>query len=126
MGDNGRLPGKRQRFIAALLTSRNVREAAKAAQIGETTAHRWLADPRFQVALSQAQDQTLHEVERVAVNLMSDALRTLAAMMSGQDTAPAVKVAAAKGLLEHAHRLVETAGLAERLGRLERRSEGTR
>ena len=121
MVENGRLPGKRQRFIAMLLTSRNVREAAKAAHIGETTAHRWLADPHFQMALSQAQDETLQEVERVAANLMTGALETLAGVMADSEAPAGARVGASRGILEYGMRFAEMGSLARRVGELEKR-----
>ena len=40
MGDNGRLSAKQRRFVAFLATTPTIRDAAKAAGVGETTAWR--------------------------------------------------------------------------------------
>jgi len=121
MGENGRLSGRQKLFVGTLLTSRNVREAAKTAHIGETTAYRWLAAPRFQAALRQAQDETLQEVERVAANLMTAALETLAGVMADCEAPAAARVGAARGILEYGMRFAEMGMLTRRIAELERR-----
>jgi hypothetical protein len=46
----GKFARKKEEAIAALLTQRNIEEAAKAAGIGANTLQRWLKAPEFEAA----------------------------------------------------------------------------
>jgi transposase-like protein len=50
----GKFGRKKEEAIAALLTHRNIEEAAKAAGIGPNTLLRWLKVPEFQAAYREA------------------------------------------------------------------------
>src|SRR6185369_4673102 len=50
----GKFGRKKEEAIAALLTQRNIEEAAKAAGIGANTLLRWLKVPEFQTAYREA------------------------------------------------------------------------
>jgi hypothetical protein len=53
-GKQGKFGRKQEEAIAALLTQRNVEEAARSAGIGTRTLLRWLKVPEFQAAYRQA------------------------------------------------------------------------
>jgi hypothetical protein len=53
-GHGSKLDRKQEEAIAALLTHRNIEEAAGAAGIGARTLLRWLKIPEFQAAYRQA------------------------------------------------------------------------
>ena len=50
----GKFGRKKEEAIAALLTQRNIEEAAKVTGIGANTLLRWLKVPEFQTAYRQA------------------------------------------------------------------------
>ena len=50
----GKFARKKEEAIAALLTQRNIEEAAKVAGIGANTLLRWLKVPEFQTAYREA------------------------------------------------------------------------
>ena len=50
----GKFGRKKEEAIAALLTQRNIEEAAKVAGIGANTLLRWLKVPEFQTAYREA------------------------------------------------------------------------
>ena len=54
VGHGQKLGRKMDAAVAALLTQRNVEEAAQAAGIGATTLWRWLKQPEFQAAYREA------------------------------------------------------------------------
>jgi len=56
-GRKSMLGRKQEEAIAALLTQRNVEEAARAAGIGTSTLLRWLKLPEFQKAYREARRQ---------------------------------------------------------------------
>jgi uncharacterized protein YjgD (DUF1641 family) len=53
-GFGSKINRKQEDAIAALLSQRNVEEAARAAKIGVRTLYRWLKDPDFDTAFRQA------------------------------------------------------------------------
>jgi len=61
--DNG-ITTKQQKAVAALLSERTAREAAKRAGVGERTLYNWLADPAFRAALKSAEAGLLDTVTR--------------------------------------------------------------
>jgi transposase-like protein len=54
VGQGEKFGRKKEDAIAALLTQRNIEEAAKAAGIGANTLLRWLNVPEFQAAYREA------------------------------------------------------------------------
>ncbi len=61
--DNG-ISTKQQKAIAALLSERTARDAAKAAGVGERTLYKWLGEPGFRKALRSAEADILDDVTR--------------------------------------------------------------
>ena len=53
-GHGSKFGRKKEEAIAALLTQRNVEEAARVAGIGTQTLNRWLKMPEFQAAYREA------------------------------------------------------------------------
>jgi hypothetical protein len=51
-GRRSRFGRKKEAAIAALLTQRNVEEAARVAEVGTQTLYRWMKEPEFQAAMS--------------------------------------------------------------------------
>jgi hypothetical protein len=71
---------KQQKAIAALLSERTAKDAAKRAGIGERTLYNWLAEPAFRAALRSAEKDILDVVTRrlsAGQSLALDTLETL-------------------------------------------------
>ena len=71
MGDNGTqsavLNPRQKRFVAALVAAPTVRDAAAAAEIGETTAWRYLQQPAVRAELNELQSAAMtHAVTGLA------------------------------------------------------------
>ena len=60
-GHGQKLSRQHEVFIATLLTTPTVKQAAKAAGIAEATAGRWMKDPGFKAAYAEARRQALQE-----------------------------------------------------------------
>jgi transposase-like protein len=60
VGHGAEFGRKKEQAIAALLTQRNIEEAAKAAGIGANTLLRWLKVPEFQTAYREARRARSH------------------------------------------------------------------
>jgi transposase-like protein len=54
VGHGSKFSRKKEEAIAALLTQRNVEEAARTAGIGTQTLYRWMKEPEFQTAYREA------------------------------------------------------------------------
>ena len=104
--------------LAALLANNTIAEAAAAADIGERTLYRWLAeDLKFKQALNEAQTSLITQAAAQLMGLIGTAVQTLADLLgSDQDS---VRRLAAVNLLDQAWKALELQNLTERLDALE-------
>ena len=123
MAQNGVLPPKQERFLSAVLAHPTTTAAAVAAGVGLRTATRWLQNPAFQARLREAQAEALGAVVRALTAAASDAVQTLHDTLCDCTTPAAVKVSAARAVLELLLRLRESLDVEERLSELERLME---
>jgi phage terminase small subunit len=123
MAGGDRLSQRRRRFVAAMLTSPTIEDAAKSAGISERTAYRYLANPDVKAALSSALDDALNQATARAVAAMTAALETLAAIHQDRAAPTGARVSAARAILDAGPRLREAVDLAERVARLEQQRE---
>jgi len=127
MADSGlrsaRLKPAQTRALAALLTERDVAAAARAADVGERTLHRWLRhNEAFIAALQAAQAEALAAALRRLTGLTGDALATVADIMrNGESEANRLRAAALA--LEMYCRLRELSELDARVTALEERMQ---
>ena len=121
MATNG-ITRNQKRAIAALLTSRNVQDAAKQIGVGHRTITRWLAeDETFQIALSQAEGQAIDAATRQLVVLADEAIATLRDLIKSNDATDNIKLRAAQAVLAHLLKLRELRNVEQRLAELERK-----
>jgi len=118
---NGALTPKQHKALAALLSETTVTAAAAAANIGERTLHTWLHEPAF----ADAYTALRHEAVGLAVGRLQHATGiAVDALIDVLDTeytpAPAaVRVSAAKVIIEYAIRFRELDELERRIAQLE-------
>src|SRR5512135_1592195 len=113
-GNSGELSERQRRAVAALLSARNVAEAARVASVGERTLHRWLADPVFRAALLEAEGGAIDAATRRLVSLTDAAIDTLRAVMNDVEAPRAVQLRAAQGVLDYLLKLRELRNVEER------------
>ena len=113
------LTSQQHRFIAALLVSKNTREACKLANVGERTAYRWLAEPRFTAALSSAEGGQIGDATRRLLALADTAIGELEAVLVDATAPRSVKVRAAGLVLDQLLALRELRNTEARLAALE-------
>ena len=110
---------KMEDAIAALLTQRNVDEAARAAGIGTRTLLRWLQLPEFQKAFRDARraafSQSIARLQQGA----SAAATTLLKTMIDPNTPASVRVRAAEAIFNHAAKAIEIEDIEARVAALE-------
>ena len=116
--------GRRQEdAIAALLTRRNIEEAAHSAGIGTRTLLRWLKVPEFQIAYRQARREAFGQAIARLQQGTSAAATTLLKLLIEPNTPASVRVRAADSIFNHAAKAIEIEDLEARVADLERDAE---
>jgi transposase-like protein len=118
-GHGAKFGRKMEAAIAALLTQRNVEEAAKAVGVAANTLLRWLKDPEFDAAYREARraaySQSIARLQQASGTAVSALFKVL--VESG--TPASARVRAAECILERAHRGIELEDLETRIAKLE-------
>jgi hypothetical protein len=110
--------------VAALVTERNLDEAAKAVGISPTTLLTWMKAPEFQAALRAARRAAFSQALARLQQASTAAVTTLLKIMLDQNAPPACKVRAAVCVLEQTSKALEIEDIEARIAELER-STGT-
>jgi hypothetical protein len=119
----GKFGRKREEAIAALMTQRNVEEAARAADVGRRTLYRWLQEPDFQDAYREARRTAVGQSMARLQFASSAATSTLLKLMVNPDTPASVKARVADSILNHAMKATEIEDSEARAQRGERTSD---
>jgi hypothetical protein len=115
----GKFGRKKEEAIAALLTQRNIDEAAKVAGIGANTLLRWLKVPEFQTAYREARRAAFGQSVARLQQGTSAAATTLLRTMIDPGTPASVRVRAAEAIFNHAARAIEIDDIEARVAALE-------
>jgi hypothetical protein len=115
----GKFGRKKEEAIAALLTQRNIEEAAKVAGIGANTLLRWLKVPEFQTAYRQARREAFGQAVARLQQGTSAAATTLLKTMIDPATPASVRVRAAEAIFNHAAKAIEIEDIEVRVAALE-------
>jgi len=119
----GKFGRKKEEAIAALLTQRNIEEAAKAVGIGANTLLRWLKVPEFQSAYRQARREAFGQSIARLQQGTAAAATTLLKVLIDPNTPASVKVRASEAIFNHASKAIEIEDIEARLTELERAAE---
>ncbi len=112
--------GKRTRPFAALLTQRNVEEAARAAGISTPTLIRWQKEPEFAAAYREARRAAFRQSIARLQQASSAAAATVLKIMLDQSTPASCRLRAAESVLSVAAKSSEIEDLEARISELER------
>ena len=123
MAQASKLGRKQDQAIAALMTQRNVDEAARVAGVGARTLWRWLKIPEFQAAYREARRMAFSQAIARLQQSGSAAATTLVKIMIDPKEPAAARVRAADCVLTHGVRAIEIEDLAARVEQLERAAE---
>jgi len=122
-GKLGKFGRKQEDAIAALLTQRNVEEAARTAGIGTRTLLRWLQIPEYQKAYREARraafSQSIARLQQGA----SAAATTMLKLMIDTNTPASVRIRAAECVMNHATKAIEIEDIEARVSELERTNQ---
>ena len=114
---------KKEEAIAALLTQRNIEEAARAAGIGTQTLLRWLKIPEFQTAYREARRAAFSQSIARLQQATTAAVSTLLKVMVDPNTPASTRVRAADSVLDHSAKAIEIEDIEARVAELERATE---
>jgi hypothetical protein len=112
--------------IGALLTQRNVEDAARVANIGTQTLSRWLEDPEFATAYREArhatQRQTIGRLQHASAAMVSALLK----VMHDPNAPASARLKAADCVLKHARRASEAEEMGARVAALKHAKEAAK
>ena len=111
---------KKEEAIAALLTQRNIDEAAKSIGVVGNTLVRWMKDPGFQKAYREARRQAVGQSIGRLQQATSAAATTLMKIMVDQNAPASTRVRAADSIFNHAAKFMEIEDIEARVAELER------
>jgi transposase-like protein len=119
-GHGSKFERKRDEAIAALLTQRNIEEAAKSVGISSNTLLKWMKDPEFDKAFRTARRATFGQTVGRLQQAAPAAATTLLKMLVDSNVPASVRVRAAECILNHAIKAIELEDIEARLTELER------
>ena len=105
--------------IAALLTQRNIDEAARAVGISPNTLLNWMKVPEFQVDYREARKAAYSQAVAKLQQGATAAATTLLKVMVDQSTPASVKVRAAECVMTHSSKAIEIEDIEARVSALE-------
>jgi DNA-binding transcriptional MerR regulator len=125
-GSSEKLNSKQEAAVLALLSSRNVEEAAKVVGVTPRTLYRWQKEPAFDRAYRAAKRASYDQAIARLHHLSGAAVSTIGKVMLDPATPPATKVRAADTVLEHTEKAIQLEDIEARLTELERSAEQTK
>ena len=122
VGHGAKFGHKMELAIAALLSHRNVEEAARAVEINPNTLLRWLKEPEFDAASREARRLAFSQSIARLQQASSAAVTVLLRIMADPNQPAASRVRAAEVVLERTARAIEIEDVSARVAELERLS----
>jgi hypothetical protein len=124
-GHGAKFERKQEEAIAALLTQRNIEEAAKVVGIAANTLLSWMKVPEFQKSYREARRAAFGQAIARLQQGTSAAATTLLKTMIDPATPASVRVRAAEAIFNHAAKAIEIEDVEARVSELERVAEAT-
>ena len=126
IGHGTKFKRKLEEAVAAMLTQRNVEEAARSVGISTATLMRWQKEPEFQTTYRQARRDAFGQAVARLQQGTSAAATTLLKTMIDTNTPASVKVRAAEAIFNHAAKAIEIEDIEARVSELERAAEASK
>jgi transposase-like protein len=124
-GHGEKLGRKQEEAIAALLSQRNIEEAARAAGVGTRTLIRWMKLPEFGKEYRKARREAVHQSVARMQQATGAAATTVLKLMTDMNIPAAVRLRAAECVFDRAFKGVELEDIETRVSELERAAEAT-
>jgi len=125
-GFPAKLGRRKEEAIVALLSQRNVEEAARVADIPPRTLYRWLTEPEFQTAYREARRAAFGQAIARLHQGSSAAATTLLKLMLDSATPPSTRARCAETVLNQATKAIEIEDIEARVAELERAAEASK
>ena len=122
----GKLGGKKDAALLALLSGRSVEEAARSANVTPRTLYRWLEDPEFDAAYRSAKRAAFGQALARLQQGSAAAATTMLKIMLDTGTSPSTRLRAADCVFGHAKNAIEIEGIEARLSNLEYAAEAAK
>jgi hypothetical protein len=115
-GHGAKYERKKEEAIVALLTQKNIEEAARSIGIGSATLLRWLKDPDFDAAYRAARWAAFRKSVARLQQASGAAVTTLLKLMIDPATPPSTPARAADSVLDHSAKAIELEDIEARIG----------
>jgi len=122
-GHGAKFGRKQEEAIAALLTQRNLEDAAKSIGVSPKTLLRWQKVPEFQTAYREARRAAVAQSSARLQQATSAAVSTLLKIMVDTNTPASTRVRAADSVLDHAKQAIDIEDVEVRVAALEQAAE---
>ena len=124
-GFKDKISRKQEEAIIALLSSRNVEDAAKACDVPVRTLYRWLKEPAFSRAYRAARRKAFSQATARLQQSAGAAATILTKVMLDPATPPATRVRSAEIILSQGARAIEIEDIEARVTELEHAADET-
>jgi hypothetical protein len=114
---------KDEQLIVALMSTATLSQAAAKAGVSERTVNLRLKDPQFCAAYRQARRDAVAVATGLLMKASAQAVAVLVSLMTDRETPAAVRIAAARTVLEQSFRACELEDIDARLTAIERMNE---
>ena len=122
-GHGAKFGRKQEEAVAALLTQRNIDEAAKSVGIASNTLLKWMKQPEFDKAYRDGRRAAFGQAVARLQQGTAAAATTLLKTMIEPGTPASVRVRAAEAIFNHAAKAIEIEDIDARVTELERAAE---
>jgi len=119
VGHGAKFERKKEEAIAALLSQRNIEEAARMIGVAPNTLLRWMKEPDFDAAYRQARRNAFSQSIARLQQASGAAVATLLKIMVDPSAPPSTRVRAADSVLDHSAKAIELEDIEMRLAALE-------
>jgi transposase-like protein len=122
-GHGSKFGRKKEEAIAALLTQRNIDEAARSIGVAPNTLLKWQKLPEFEAGYREARKAAYRQAVARLQQGTSAAATTLLKTLIDPEAPASVKVRAAEAIFNHAAKAIEIEDIDARVSELERAAE---
>jgi transposase-like protein len=125
-GHGSKFGRKKEDAVVALLTQRNVEEAAKSIGVAPNTLLKWMKQPEFDASYREARRAAFRQSVARLQQASGAAVSTLLKVMVDVNTPHSTRVRAADSVLDHAAKAIEIEDIEVRVTELERAAESAK
>jgi len=125
-GHGAKFNRKMEEAIVALLTNRNIEEAARAVGITPKTLLRWMKEPEFETGYREARRAAFRQSVARLQQASGAAVSTLLKIMVDPNAPASTRVRAADSVLDHSAKAIAIEDIETRVSELERQVEAAK